>query len=404
MIKQRLLYQCKKLGIEKGPFLIAVSTGADSMALFHLMLELQRPLCLELFVVHVNHNLRKESEQEAQFLKRLCKEKKIPFFEKVLAEAPEKDVEHFLRKERLSFFIEMGQKLKAKVVLAHHQDDQAETVLKRLFENPRPYKYGGMEEKKEIEGVLFLRPLLVFSKKELLSSLEGRTYFEDGSNRNLKYTRNCMRHLLLPFLEHYFGKTITTNLAQLANRSLELKLYLEKRCMHFLKDEKKGPFGSLLEPLDIEPIELSFLLQTHYDIDNYKLEKEIINSFFENKLFKYKDLIIDKKRIFKLNGTEISFLFGKTQDYGWRAYFLGKLYIPKQAKVFLFCDLEEYESQLANTAFQEHDCPLFLRRQLPFLKEADGLFSLLNGQFLSKKRSAKKKKLRYHKKRALRIS
>src|SRR5258708_5164832 len=112
------------------PLLLALSGGPDSMALFYQLLDLNHPFQ----VAHVDHGWRAESSQEGAILEELCREKKIALhLRKLKLEGA--NLEDLSRKARLLFFQEVCSKEKLEgVLLAHHADDQAETVLKRVLE------------------------------------------------------------------------------------------------------------------------------------------------------------------------------------------------------------------------------------------------------------------------------
>ena len=122
--------------------LLALSGGPDSQALFHLLVEFRYPFR----VAHVDHAWRPESAKEAKALEELCRQHKIPFHLKTLnPDEMQGNLEDACRQERLSYFQELSTQWNCQaVVLGHHADDQAETVLKRLFEGASLEKLAGI--------------------------------------------------------------------------------------------------------------------------------------------------------------------------------------------------------------------------------------------------------------------
>ena len=309
-MEKKLLPILTRLNINDQRLLVAVSTGADSMALLHLLINLQKKLNLELFVAHINHNMRQESAQEQAFIEAFCKEKKIPFYSKTLDKVEGSNIEDRLRKERYDFLLEKAKKLNASVCLAHHLDDLAETVLKRFFENPRPYQLKGMQEISQREDVTLVRPLLSFRKRELLDYLNKNAYkyFEDVTNLNVKFTRNRLRHNILPTLEQQFGKSIQENLQRHSIQADLLEDYLSEKIQKLcaLKQETDERIMYDFSTIDIHPLELQFFLEKVLNLKNLQKEQEFIKSFFENTSFAYQNIEL-KQKTFLLKIKQLSY-------------------------------------------------------------------------------------------------
>lgn len=205
--------------------LMAISGGPDSLALLHAAIPLKRDF--EMGVVHVDHGWRKESRQEALHLKRLSEDLGFPFYLKVLdLNGFKGNLELKSREERYRFFEEICQKYGYEVVLlAHHRDDQAETILKRILEGASLPALSGMKKNNR----RFIRPFLDFTKEELIKSLKGAFYFEDPTNQDVKFLRAKMRQEILPYLEAEFGKKITKPLVRFGLEMQELSEGMKKK-------------------------------------------------------------------------------------------------------------------------------------------------------------------------------
>lgn len=203
---------------------IAVSGGADSMALLRLLLELRSELGIILSVIHLNHKLRgRESDEDEAFVAELARTHKLEFHcasADVRAEAGLRgdSLESTARELRYAFFQQLvtpnaeGLSRLDKIATAHTLDDQAETVLMRVLRGTGTRGLAGiypiveLEEDDAVVGQV-LRPLLETKRSELIAYLQdlAQGWREDSSNRDLKFTRNRVRALLLPTLERDFN-------------------------------------------------------------------------------------------------------------------------------------------------------------------------------------------------------
>lgn len=193
--------------VPAGAWAVGVSGGADSAALLHLLVSSRQDL--KLVVVHLNHELRgTESDQDERFVRELATSLKLP-----IESSRASDVKsNFLpdlplpanpsaryRRLRLILFANIVREYRLDgVILAHHADDQAETVFHRLLRGSRYAGLCGMSPDASVRGVRVLRPLLNIRSSWLRDYLrDGRlTWREDSSNRSDKYLRNRIRGLL----------------------------------------------------------------------------------------------------------------------------------------------------------------------------------------------------------------
>lgn len=214
------LISCAKKYAISGPILVGLSGGPDSTALLHLLIKASKSLNLAIHLAHIDHGLRKESLVECSILKK--RYKTYPFYSTRL-DVSGANLEDRCREARLAFFGEVYKKIGARALcLAHHRDDQAETMLKRVFEGGR---LSGLQEFRELRGMQVLRPLLSLRKADLLAYLKEQniSYFLDPTNLNGSNLRSRMRMELLPLLENHFGKGISKNLAHLSTWTADIE-------------------------------------------------------------------------------------------------------------------------------------------------------------------------------------
>ena len=187
--------------LEKGYFkdhsrvVLALSGGLDSMFLFHLLSTYQEELGIELFLAHVNHKQRLESDHEEYELIKLAEQVGVPIY---VAHFTGDFSEANARQFRYDFFREVMEKTSSTaLVTAHHADDQAETIFMRLIRGVRLQHLSAIKERQTFDKGELIRPLLSFYKKDF-PEVE---HFEDRTNKENHYFRNRVRNIYLPQLE-----------------------------------------------------------------------------------------------------------------------------------------------------------------------------------------------------------
>jgi tRNA(Ile)-lysidine synthase len=249
------------------------------MALFHLLLICQRWFKFELHVAHVDHGWRSESREEAQWLQAQVS---CPFYLHRL-EGVGKD-EASAREERLKFFSQLYEKLQCQALLLGHQaEDQAETVLKRIFEGGGLFTLRGITPVTHLHEMVVWRPLLGARKQELIAWLEQRgiPYLQDPSNYNPKYLRAKMRMSILPELSKSFGKEIQGNLLRLGQTAQELKEYFDKKLIPYFEQvtREEGGVKIDLNPLyPFEKVELKVFLKHLSEVEELGLSYEALET------------------------------------------------------------------------------------------------------------------------------
>lgn len=195
---------------------VAVSGGADSVALLHILNYIKTKIItdLELIVIHIDHGLRFESGLDAEFVKKLSYSLNLPFVCYKLPPKPQKTgnyggVEGWARKQRLEALAKIALENNAEyIALAHHKDDLVETIFLKML---RGTTIKGLIGIKKIQPMKFSfgtvklwRPLLDISKDQLIQFLKSNNYswVEDTSNQSLTFERNKIRHQLIPLIEN----------------------------------------------------------------------------------------------------------------------------------------------------------------------------------------------------------
>ncbi|HKV26634.1 MAG TPA: tRNA lysidine(34) synthetase TilS [Candidatus Acidoferrum sp.] len=239
---------------------VAVSGGADSVALLFLLLEIQRSLGLVLSLAHLNHRLRgTASDADEKFVAKLATKFDLPLYaEKIEVAAKAKrekaNLEDAARRARYDFFARLIHQQKVDcVAVAHTADDQAETVLAHILRGTGLAGLGGIHPRTET----IIRPLLSFRRAELRAYLRARKqrWREDATNRDLTRLRARIRTKLLPILERHFPSGAVEHLSSLAELAREdeslLDFLARERCDALrtrLPHEFRIPISSLLAP------------------------------------------------------------------------------------------------------------------------------------------------------------
>lgn len=223
---------------------VAVSGGADSVCLLHILRELAAERQLSLAVVHLNHRLRDaDSDADEVFVRNLAKTLRLPFYsDSVCVRDLDPNLEQAGRQARLAFFrrlMESG--VVGTVATGHTQSDQAETVLYRILRGSGTSGLRGIAPVTP-DGVI--RPLLSCSRPMVLDYLtrERLSWREDKTNQNTSFIRNRLRHELIPTLERDYNPLIQQALNGLAEVARDEEEFWEQQ-VHALAGrllEKRG--------------------------------------------------------------------------------------------------------------------------------------------------------------------
>jgi len=206
---------------------VAVSGGADSVCLLHALFELAPRWNLHLRVVHVEHGIRGEaSRADAQFVRELAESLGLPFFCRAadtpaIAEETRDNLEQTARRIRHEFYRELIASGEVdRVATGHTRSDQAETVLYRILRGSGVSGVAGIRPMTS-DGIV--RPLLFLWRSEVESWLRERhiSWREDQTNADTAYTRNRIRHQLVPLLSSEYNPSVEDALARMATLAAE---------------------------------------------------------------------------------------------------------------------------------------------------------------------------------------
>lgn len=254
------------------PVVVAVSTGVDSMVLLTLLEQLPNNLKPKIIVAYIDHQLREQSKLETEFLKAYCNGHdlilEMDMWSK--SEHPKVGIEASARDFRYRFFETIMQKHQAKVLLtAHHANDLAESVLMKLIRGGRLSQLVGIRQTRPFANGELIRPLLSFSKADLLTFAkhEHLKWFEDATNQELDVFRNRVRHLVMPRLQAE-NPQLLDHINEYANQIAE---------------------NQLVDSELLQPVVNSLIVDNQFDLDKLKTyskltQAKIIEFYLENNL------------------------------------------------------------------------------------------------------------------------
>ena len=263
MMKDNLLQTVQKTVakydmLTKGDHLVvAVSGGADSMALLHVLLQLKERWNLSLTVAHVNHGLRgEESDRDQVFVEKICQEWNVPCcVEKAdisaLSRAAGKGIEEFARGFRYAFFQQTApDPMRGKIATAHTADDNAETVLLNLTRGTGVTGLAGIPPTGRV-----IRPLIECSRQmvEAYCARHQIPYVTDSTNLQDDYHRNRIRHHVIPLLKEQNPSFLdgVTRMTGANRRDSEFLMQLGNTLLEQSRREKGYDLETLRQAQDV---------------------------------------------------------------------------------------------------------------------------------------------------------
>lgn len=247
-MKNKVLETIKKYNLirENDKIVIGVSGGPDSICLLHLLNnlknELKDSLKFEIYVAHINHQIREEADEETEYVKNFCKKLGIECFIKKVNVIEKSNVEKIGteeagRKVRYEFFEEVLNKVGAnKIATAHNANDNAETVLMNIFRGTGTSGLKGIEP---IRDNKFIRPIIECERYEIeeyckQNNLQPKI---DKSNFENIYTRNKIRNIIIPEIKEQFNPNVISALNKLSQVAKQENEFIQKYAMEILGKE-----------------------------------------------------------------------------------------------------------------------------------------------------------------------
>lgn len=280
---------------------VACSGGRDSICLLHFLNSIKSELDCEVVAVNVDHGIRATSALDTEFVMQFCKDNHIrayKFKAEALKVAKEEKLtlEQAARKVRYGIFETVIKKgLVDKIALAHHLNDQAETVLLNIVRGAGLNGARGMEPTRD--GI-YIRPLLTTPREEIMSYLDenGLEFVEDETNKDNSYSRNYIRNVVLPDLRKHF-KSVDKNIVNFASICAKDDSYINSQLN----------MGTLIETKEFTKIPLTYFYQDEAIIN--RILMKVLSRFAKQDIERKHIKMIREFALEALNGNIISLPF-----------------------------------------------------------------------------------------------
>lgn len=271
----------------KTNFLLAVSGGADSMLMLKIATLIRNDESFNFRVIHINHNSSSNAKEMEKHCFDICHAYNIKITVKNINLSFDKNIEEQLRNKRYESFFDDMSKDEA-LVLAHHEDDQFETFLYRLFRGASPKGLSSIKEITERKNKILCRPFLQVSKKTIikLSRYFKLKFINDNSNNDLSYDRNYIRNKIVPSISKRWKnihKVMNHNIELQNNYSLIVNDYCKKIYTSIIKNNQ----------LEIEKL-LNYSNYLHSTFLRYWINKEVNYNLSKNEIYSLLSIINGK--------------------------------------------------------------------------------------------------------------
>ena len=262
---------------------VGCSGGPDSMALVHMLLSIREKYELSIVIALVNYNVREESTEEADYVRKFAEKNNLVFEYLSIDEYGDDNFENEARNIRYNFYDKLVKEYNANYVMtAHHGDDLIETILMKIVRGSNISGYAGFKKVVEMDNYKIVRPLIEYTKDELIQyDKENKVkYYVDKTNFDSTYTRNRYRKEILPFLKNE-NDEVHKKFLKFSNTLLQANDFI-------IKERNKAIKRCVID----ETIKIDkFKLEDEY------IQKEIIyylfSKFYQDDLFLVNDLHIN---------------------------------------------------------------------------------------------------------------
>lgn len=280
--------------LKKGKWIVAVSGGADSMAL----LDMCQQHGINMIAAHVNYQKRDTADRDMNGVKAYCASYQVPCFIHIVEHYDKQNFQAQARAIRYRFFAQLCDEQKADgVLVAHHFDDVIETYLMQKQRKSIPSWYGIAEET-YLYGILIKRILLSYSKQELKEYCQFHqvVYYDDESNFKDDYTRNKIRHQCIE------------NMSAKEKEQYQKEIVLENEKLKQLNDKIKVIVDHLGTEIEVEAFKLIDRSLSKYVLREWILRNTALYEVRERNLNELIDMIFHKNKNFRHNINEYYYI------------------------------------------------------------------------------------------------
>jgi tRNA(Ile)-lysidine synthase len=374
----------KSTGVNKA-YCAAFSGGVDSHALLHVLASLRSEFPFSLRAIHIDHGLQSVSAQWALHCEDVCRQLNVPFqsYAVNIAKNNGDSLEEAAREARYAVFSEM---LAPDEVLltAHHEQDQAETLLLQLCRGAGVAGLAAMPMIKPFAKGFHARPLLSMSKKSIhdYASLHSLHYIEDATNLNTNFSRNFMRHDVLPLLNKHYPN-VTRAIARSALHCQEANALLDELALELLETVRGSKENTLsiakLNTLTIEKqkcVLRYWIKQCHVKLPNTKKMTELLHQIHHAANDRFMTIEWDDVRIKKYRD-DVYLLRNEKKQYAIPEQFKkNEIRYRQQGDVVFY---KGHHRELSK-CFQEWGVPPWERDSIPLIFD-NGVLVCVPGYF-----------------------
>ena len=235
-MKNKVLDTIKKYNLieTKDKIVLGVSGGPDSISMLNILNEIKNELNFEIYVAHMNHMIRKEAEDDENYVQEYCTKNNIQFFVKrvdvvQIANTNKIGTEEAGRKVRYEFFEEVMKNVNAnKIAIAHNKNDKVETIIMNLL---RGSGISGLKGIEPIRDNKYIRPLIECKREEIEQYCEENQLNPriDKTNFENDYTRNKIRNIVIPYIKKEFNPNIIETIDRLSQVATEESDFIDKQ-------------------------------------------------------------------------------------------------------------------------------------------------------------------------------
>lgn len=325
---------------ENDKIICAVSGGADSVCMLKILKELQAEFSLELYIAHINHQLRGlESDRDELFVKNLAQKLNIPFYckkadVKLMSITHKLSCEEAGRIARYDFFTELKNKLGAnKIATAHNKNDNVETALMRII---RGTDLKGLSGIPKMNNLNVIRPILCLGRLEIedFLSCKGIDFVTDSTNLEDEFSRNKIRHNIIPVIEEQFNKNFVNVMSENIELFSEANAYIEKKTNSVYesivtKDDYMYSFCVSLLLREDAYIVKRIIKKTIFALANINITNELCNLIYDG-LINKSSVTINKNTFFYVKYERAFFVKKRdTSDFSYTISSPGVYHIPE---------------------------------------------------------------------------
>ena len=266
---------------------VAFSGGPDSSAMIHLISKMKTCMKIAPQAIHINHNLSDKSNDWESHCENVCLDLNIDLItESVQIKSEGGGIESAARKSRYKIFKSIL-KEDEQIILAHHSDDVAETILMRMLRGTGVEGIEGPKQKRNLGNGILIRPFLEVSKKQILEYLKENKvdFIEDDSNKDNKFDRNFLRNKIFPLLEDRWN-----NFPQRLNKMSSIIQDRNKNYSDLIMNEYQNLIGKEIEIKKLKKVPRIIIYdilrysikECNIALPNSKIMEEILKTFLDS--------------------------------------------------------------------------------------------------------------------------